>query len=792
MTRSGNIRHVPVPADVAVPAVGFPVVGIGCSTGGLEALEEFFSHVPVGSGMAFVVIQHLSPDHVSALPDLLRPYTRMTVTEAGDGVPVLPDCVYVIPPNRDLSLLHGKLRLIDPVAPHGIRRPIDHFLSTLAEDRRERAIGVILSGIGSDGVFGLRAIREKSGLTLVQEPASARADSMPQSAIEASVADIIAVPEAMPGRITDYLRHLTLAGPRAAPPMADVLSAIEFFRDAEVWDVLQSEALPSLLARHPGGKAVRAWVSACSTGEEAYSLAMVFRETLERLQPSADYSLRIFATDLDPDAIDVARKGFYPATIADDMSARRLARFFTAEEGGGYRIGRDIRDMVVFAPHNIISNPPITKLDILTCRNLLIYLDPQLQERLLPLFHFSLNRDGLLLLGSAESIGNHGHLFASVNSQARLFRRIEPVLTARELVLPAGMLSMPPSLARAATGDHVENLGELTDHFIQQNFAPAAVLVNGDGDILYISGRTGKYLEPAAGKTNMNLHAMARDGLREALTGVIRKALRDRQPVVLSGLSIVPNEGAIGGPQLVNVVVQAIEKPASLRGRVIVVFKDVPTPPARRRMSKRIATESQNVLMQELQHARDALQTSREGRQAAIEELQSTNEELQSTNEEVTSSKEILQSLNEELQTINAELKSKVDNLSQVQNDMANLLNSTEIATVFLDNDMKLRRFTTYATQVFRLIPGDIGRPIWHVTTDLDYPQLVDEAEGVLRTLVFREVTVPTHDDRWYRVRIMPYRTRDNVIDGVVITLTDVTQIKQLETQLRSLAARDD
>lgn len=273
---------------------------------------------------------------------------------------------------------------------------------------------------------------------------------------------------------------------------------------------------------------------------------------------------------------------------------------------------------------------------------------------------------------------------------------------------------------------------------------------------------------------------------------MIHKALRDRQPVVLSGLSIVPNEGAIGGPQLVNVVVQAIEKPASLRGRVIVVFKDIPTPPARRRMSKRIATESQNVLMQELQQARDALQTSREGRQAAIEELQSTNEELQSTNEEVTSSKEILQSLNEELQTINAELKSKVDNLSQVQNDMVNLLNSTEIATVFLDNDMKLRRFTTYATQVFRLIPGDIGRPIWHVTTDLDYPQLVDEAEEVLRTLVFREVTVPTHDDRWYRVRIMPYRTRDNVIDGVVITLTDATQIKQLETQLRSLAARDN
>ncbi|MFZ4578527.1 MAG: CheR family methyltransferase, partial [Myxococcota bacterium] len=682
--------------------------------------------------------------------------------------------------------------LVDPVAPHGIRRPIDHFLITLAEDRRERAIGVILSGMGSDGVFGLRAIREKSGLALVQEPASARADSMPKSAIEASVADIIAVPEALPGRITDYLRHLTLAGPCAAPPMADVLSAIEFFRDAEVWDVLQSEALPSLLARHPGGKSLRAWVSACSTGEDAYSLAMVFRETLERLQPSAPYSLRIFATDLDLDAIDAARKGFYPATIADDMSAKRLASFFTAQEMGGYRISRDIREMVVFAPHNIISDPPITKLDILTCRNRPICLDAQLQEKLLPLFHFSLNRDGLLLLGGAETIGKHGHLFVPLNSKAGIFRRLESVLTAREVVLAAGMLSTTPSLARAAPGDHIENLGQLTDRFIQQTFAPAAVLVNGEGDILYISGRTGKYLEPAAGKTNMNLHAMARDGLREALTGVIHKALRDRQPVVLSGLSIVAHEGVGGGPQLVNVVVQAIEKPASLRGRVIVVFKDVATPPARRRTSKSVATESQNTLMQELQQAREALLAAHEGMQAAVEELQSTNEELQSTNEEllstneeVTSSKEVLQSLNEELQTVNAELKSKVDSLGRVQNDMANLLNSTEVATVFLDNELRLRRFTTYATKIFRLIPADVERPFWHVTTDLDYPQLIDKAAEVLRTLVFREATVPTHDGRWYRVRIMPYRTQDNVIDGVVITFTDVTEIKVLETQVR-------
>jgi two-component system CheB/CheR fusion protein len=778
------------PGAVRSPAVVFPVVGIGCSTGGLEALEEFFAHVPVGSGMAFVVIQHLSPEHVSTLPDLLRPFTRMAVTEAGDGMPVLPDCVYVIPPNRNLSLLHGKLRLVDPVAPHGIRRPIDRFLSTLAEDRREHAIGVLLSGMGSDGVFGLRAIQKKAGLTLVQEPASARADRMPKSAIEASVADIVAVPEALPGRITDYLRHLTVRAPIAAPPMPDVLSAIEFFRNAEVWDALQAQAIPAMLARHPAGKELRAWISACSTGEEAYSLAMVFRETLDRMRPAARFTLRIYATDLDSDAIDAARKGVYPATIAADVSIERLTRFFTAEEGGSYRIGKDIREMVVFAPHNVTSDPPFTKLDILTCRNLLIYLDAQLQEKLMPLFHFSLNRHGLLLLGNAEAIGKHGHLFLPLNSKARIFQRLESEFPIRTPVLPDRMLSTTPSPARIPPGEHVTNLGQLVDHLIQQTFAPAAVLVNGEGDILYISGRTGKYLEPAAGKTNMNLHAMAREGLREALTGVIRKAQKTGEPVILSGLRVVANEGAGGTPHVVNVVVQAIDKPEALRGRVVVVFKDVPTPPARRRASRSLALESHHALMQELQQAREALQVTHEAMQATVEELQSTNEELQSTNEEVTSSQEVLQSLNEELQTVNAELKSKVDNLSRVQNDMENLLNSTEIATVFLDNELKLRRFTPYATKVFKLILGDVGRPFWHVATDLDYPQLVHEAEEVLRTLVVREVTESTHDGRWYRVRIMPYRTQDNVIDGVVITFTDVTVVKRLETELRSHEAR--
>lgn len=851
-----KLRRAVKPVAVATTqvnfsAAAFPIVGIGCSAGGLEALEKFLSHVPADAGIAFVIVQHLAPEHVSALPDLLQRHTTMPVVEATDGMLVHPDGVYVIPPNKDLSLLHGTLYLLDPVAPRGLRLPIDFFLRTLAEDRKEHAIGVILSGMGSDGVFGLRAIKEEGGLTLVQEPASAQADSMPRSAIAAGVADIVALPDAMPGRIADTLRHPShvLSNDPRAP--ADVLNALDkiiillrersgndfslykantlhrrierrmavhqiatieayvqhlranpheidllfkelligvtnFFRDPDVWENLRTEALPALLARYPSGTALRAWVPACSTGEEAYSLAMVFKETVALTQPVVRFTLQIYATDLDPDAIGTARKGLYPANIEADVTAERLARHFIAEAGGGYRVARDIREMVVFATQNIVADPPFTKLDILTCRNLLIYFGAALQKKLLPLFYFALNRGGLLLLGSAETIGKFGHLFAPINNKARIFQRLDQALAVNELEFPGKAMistpSAPPLLERA------ENLGQLTDQLIQQTWAPAAVLVNAEGDILYISGRTGKYLEPAAGKTNINIHAMAREGLREALTGVIRKALKDPQPVLLNGLRV----GTNGGTQIVNVVAQAIDKPELLRGRVLIVFKDVPTPPPRRKPSKSIAADAHNALVQELQQTREALQVTHEEMQTTVEELkssneelQSTNEELQSTNEEMTTSKEELQSLNEELQTVNAELQSKVDDLIWLQNDMANLLNSTEIATIFLDNAMQLRRFTTYATKLFKLIPGDVGRPLSHIVTDLDYPQLKDDALEVQRTLTFHEREAATHDGRWYRVRIMPYRTQANVIDGVVITFTDITEIKQLEAELR-------
>lgn len=840
--KSNSQPATPKPGD-------FPIIGIGCSAGGLEALEAFFHQVPADSGLAFVVVQHLDPHHPSSLPSLIARGSGLPVTEARNRMKVRPGHIYVIPPNAELSLLHDTLHLLDPAPPTGLRLPVDFFFRALAEDRQERAIGVILSGMGSDGMLGLRAIKEKGGFALVQDPAEAKAAGMPKSAIDAGLADVIGQASDLPGQIAAFT-HLPPHRPAGTGPVTSTaLSELEkiiillrdrcgadfsdyktstlyrrierrttlhqlhgiaayvkylcenpleldllfkelligvtnFFRDPAVWDTLRDEALPALFARHPGGAGLRAWVPACSSGEEAYSLAIVFREALEKFLPEGRFTLQVYATDIDADAIDKARRGFYPDNIAADLTPERLSRFFVADEGG-WRIGKDIRDMVVFAPQNIISDPPFTKLDILSCRNLLIYFGPALQRKLLPLFHYALNRDGLLILGSAETVGTFGELFEPVDGKSRIFRRAEQNLSPARLEFPAGYSAsgapqevIEPSAPRAS-------MEYLTDQLIQQNYAPPAVLVNSDGDILYISGRTGKYLEPAAGKVSINLHAMARPGLREALTGVIRNAQRQAQPIRLNGLRV----GTNGGTQVVDVVVQGVTSPDALRGRVLVVFHDVPQSPPGKGQRRAGAG---NALELELEQTREALRVAHEEMQTTVEEyksaneeLQSTNEELQSTNEELTTSKEELQSLNEELQTVNAELQSKVDELTSVRNDMNNLLNSTEIATIFLDNQLKLRRFTVHATPLFKLIPSDVGRPLSDIVSELDYPGLKRDTQEVLRTLVFHEQEVACGDGCWYRVRIMPYRTLENLIDGVVITFIDITETKKLEARLR-------
>jgi two-component system CheB/CheR fusion protein len=600
-------------------------------------------------------------------------------------------------------------------------------------------------------------------------------------------------------KIATYVRFL-----RENPQEIELLSkelligVTSFFRDPPAWEQLKEEVIPALLAAHPKGGVLRAWTPGCSTGEEVYSLAMVFKEALERVNPAGNFSLLVFATDLDRDAIDRARAGVYPANIAADISSERLRRFFAQDEHG-YRVRKEIRETVVFAPQNVIMDPPFTKLDLLICRNLLIYLDQGMQKKLIPLFHYSLNPGGVLFLGSAETIGAFTNLFAPLTKKARLYRRLDASLGAEPVEFPSAFVPYRPDAASTQPQARIPgpNLQALADQLLLQRFSPAAVLTNDKGDILYISGRTGKYLEPAAGKANWNIFAMAREGLRYELGSGFQRALRQKASAGLKGLKVETD----GSVQAVDITIHPIDAPAALQGMVMIVFTEVvATPPdtlaagnPRRASARR---ESLAALERELQQAREEIQTTREEMQTSQEELkstneelQSTNEELQSTNEELTTSKEEMQSLNEELQTVNQELQAKVDELSRANNDMKNLLNSTDIATLFLDDALAVRRFTTQTTSIIKLIAGDAGRPITDITTDLDYPEMAADAREVLRSLVFMEKQVPTRDGRWFLVRIMPYRTLENRIDGVVITFSNITAAKRLEAQLRQAQA---
>jgi two-component system CheB/CheR fusion protein len=574
-----------------------------------------------------------------------------------------------------------------------------------------------------------------------------------------------------------------------------LIGVTSFFRDPAAWDQLCSEAIPVLLANRPAGHALRAWVPGCSTGEEAYSLAISFKEAFEQAKTKGNFALQIFATDLDHDAIDKARQGLFPDNIAADVSPERLKRFFAKEERG-YRVRKEIREMVIFAPQNLIMDPPFTKLDVLSCRNLLIYLAADVQKKLIPLFRYSLSPGGLLFLGSAETVGSATELFVPLSTKSRLFRRTESAPRPEPLEFPSSFSASAPSgpESRPAPSPSA-SLQSLADQLVLQRYAPPSVLVNDKGDIFYISGRTGKYLEPAAGKANWNLFAMAREGLCYELAGAFQKALKQKEAVNLQGLKV----GTNGGVQWLDATVQRLDEPGLLQGLVMIVFTDVAAPetvkaaqtPSAHPRNSRIEEMEQEILQvrAEARATHEEMQTSQEELRSANEELQSTNEELQSTNEELTTSKEEMQSMNEELQTLNAELQAKVDELSRASNDMKNLLNSTDIATLFLDSDLNVRRFTPQATKIIKLIPADAGRPITDLASELRYPGLAEDAREVLRTLASAEKPIVAHDGRWFTVRIMPYRTLDDRIDGVVITFTDITASKKTEESLRGQKA---
>lgn len=568
-----------------------------------------------------------------------------------------------------------------------------------------------------------------------------------------------------------------------------LIGVTSFFREPMEWELLKDKVIPALLVERAPSNTIRAWVSGCSTGEEAYSLAIIFKEVLDQLKPYQDFSMQIFATDLDYEAIDKAREGVFSEDIAKNMSAERLNKYFVKLDRG-YQIAKNIRDMVIFAQQNMIKDPSFTKIDILTCRNLLIYLSPEMQKKLIPLFHYSLNSEGFLFLGSAEAVGNFNDLFKPLDRKSRIYQRLQPQVRAESVEFPA-FYSHDQAVANQPTTT-AQNIQSLADKLILQQYSPATVLVNVKGDILYINGRTGKYLEPAAGKVNWNIFAMAREGLNYKLRNTFYKAIRQKEAVTFKNVVVI-NEG---GSQMVDISVNPLREPEALRGMIMIAFTDVITPDVieiisptggRPASSKREAELERELLQirQSWQVSSTEMQIAQEEFKSNNEELQSANEELQSTNEELTTTKEEVQSLNEELKTVNYEQQAKLDDLSQVTNDIKNLMDSTKIATLFLDNAMCVKRFTNQMSVVSRLILSDAGRPITDIASDLIYPELAEDVREVLRTLNTVEKQVMSNNGCWFNARILPYRTLEDKIDGVVITFVNITEYKVLESELR-------
>jgi len=835
-----------------------PVVGIGASAGGIDALKHLIPSIPPDSGIAYVVVQHLAPDYESMLYKILARDSQIPVTEVSGATDIEANHIYVIPPDATLLIADGRLHTSKPAEQRGYRTPIDNFFISLAEARRENAACVILSGTGSDGTLGLRAVKEHGGLTIAQE--GAEYDGMMRSAVSTGLVDFVLPAEKIPSKIFEYFTYLTevdgkkgpdgvlneaansltqicallhartghdfsgykdktvarrvqrrmqvlqldnvpeyIARLRKDPQELDALlqdlliGVTNFFRDKRAFDALEKEVIPKLFEGKGADDTVRVWVAGCSTGEEAYSIAILLREHMPKGHNAP--KLQIFASDIDEEALQVARTGRFSSAIARDVPAKWLERYFVREDGT-YRIASELREICLFSAHNLLHDAPFSKLDLVCCRNLLIYLTPELQSRLVPLFHYALNDGGYLFLGTSENVTRHPRLFSNVDKNHRIFQR-RPQMEKRlpEFPLTASDHSgrkIAPALRPAIEHESIQSLAERQ---VLDRYSPAYVIIDANGDMLHASGRTGKYLELAPGAPKTDIFSMARRGLRPDLRAAVHKSVSTGQVSIQGNIAV----GTNGGQQTVDLIVQPLRPKTSQDQLYLVVFQDVGGIKASAEQEGETVedVESANMrqLEMELRAAKERLQTmteelesSNEELKSGNEELSSMNEELQSANEELETSKEELQSINEELQTVNSELNARVEELSRANSDIANLLESTQIATVFLDRDLTVKSFTPAAKDLFRLVESDTGRPISHVRARFDADTVQEDAERVLRTLSTIERQVGSnYNDARYIMRILPYRTVDNIIAGVVITFVDVTKIVKAEARIGEL-----
>jgi two-component system, chemotaxis family, CheB/CheR fusion protein len=836
------------------------VVGIGASAGGLNALKKLFDRVPEDSGLAFVVVVHLSPEHESHLAEILQPHVKMPVEQVSATVPLEPNRVYVIPPGRNLSTIDTHLRLSELEERRRARAPIDHFFRTLARTHDGHAIAVVLTGTGSDGTLGLRAIKEKGGLTIVQDPNEAEFDGMPQSAIATGMVDRILrlaeipdtvirfarteprlpVPkdeeEPLPenGRLVlqkvfallrtrtgrefnrykpstimrriarrmqlhqvielpDYLEMLRHQ-PEEVRALADdlLITVTNFFRDVDVFERLESEVIPALLADRRPEDDVRVWSVGCATGEEAYSLAILLLEAAARL--SDPPRVQVFASDLHERSLEKAREGFYPGDVETDVSGERLRRFFIQEDGG-YRIRKEVRELVVFAPHNLLGDPPFSRLDLIACRNVMIYLQREVQTEVLELFHYSLRPEGYLVLGSSETVES-SNLFRTTDKKLCIFRkRNVPAPDPRLPVFPLTRSRLALGPARPERSGEPVAYGAL-HHQLVERHAPPSLLLGPDDKVVHVSEHAGRYLVHPGGEITSSAIKLVREELRLELRTALLAARERREPRRSPPVPVAFD----GQPREVVLHVRPSQDPEQ-DGYVLVLFDEWgeagdggaahgggEASPEERERASRLESEL-TTTRQRLQAIIEEYETGQEEMRAANEELQSANEELRSTLEELETSKEELQSMNEELQTVNQENRHKVEELAQLTGDLQNLMEAISIATVFLDRDLRILRFTPQVGEIFSVRSTDRGRPLADLTHHLGYSDLLDDARRVLDRLVPIEREVSDEKGRWYLTRVLPYRSSDDRIEGVVITFVDITRRKQAEEELRQLTA---
>ena len=846
------------------PADAFLVVGIGASAGGLEAFQAFFSHMDEDSGMAFVLISHLAPDHDSLLSELIGKETQMSVLQLQDETRLQPNHVYVIPPNATLTVNGGMLQLSSPTQARGHRAPINTFFSSLAEDQKDNAVCIVLSGTGSDGTLGLKAIKEYGGLAIAQDTADAKYDSMPRNAILTGLVDYALPAAEIPAKLVDYSKHrndlrkdfgeegilnstadhltqicsllrrrlghdfssykqntlirriqrrIQITQQRSVAAYVNYLQADQeeisllfkdlligvthFFRDPEAFEALKERIIMPLVEQTESDGTLRVWVAGCSSGEEVYSIAMVLAEAME--QQDKRFDVQIFATDIDERALDKARQACYPENIVDQLTPERLERFFIKQDNL-YQVTKQLREMCIFSQHSLINDPPFSRLDLISCRNLLIYFDTELQKKLIPLFHYALNASGYLFLGSSENLTGYGELFRNVNKPHRLFQKKQAMIPPRvdfPLINRGLQHQAAPTNLRSNAGR--QQVSKSIERLLLQEYSPACVIINNQNEVVYFFGRTGKYLEPSQGIPSNNLFDLARRGLRLDLRTAIQEVQKDRSVVTKENISL-KNEEQV---QLIDLIVRPVKEMDESGDLLMVLFKDVGKATSYEQAIAR-GTEPQeephlvHQLESELrttqEHLRstvEELETSNEEQKSANEELLSMNEELQSSNEELQTSKEEMQSINEELQTVNSELRNKVEELDTVNSDVQNLFESTRIATMFLSLDLRIKKFTPTVNDLFNFIATDVGRPITDMALPLEGTEITSDIREVLRSLVpiEREIQI-TGSDAQYTMRVMPYRTVDNVIDGAVITFVEVTRLHQARRQAEQAAAR--